>query len=68
MTNTLFNPYVPFTYLDRMAPIETKKSKSGLSYLYCVGTYNLKSIPMRPCDYGILYAGKKCHNYKNKRN
>lgn len=34
---------------------------------YIVATYaNVKNFPMKPKDFGLLEAGRMCHNFKNR--
>lgn len=55
IANTPFNPR--FTQGER---------RRGVRYI--VATYgNVKAREMSPKDFGTYQAGKKCHNYKNRR-
>ena len=63
----LYNQYYPQSLMQTALVVRIKSKVTGNEYLYCVGTHNLKATTMRPKDFGTLYVGKKCHNYKNKR-
>ena len=61
---TLYNPYYNIGCYPM--PVGRKMIK-GKKQPYCPGIYNLKAPIMSPKDFGLSQAGRKRHNFKNKK-